>query len=103
MNSSDRNDLSRTLADWRVNPTADSNFRPAVWQRIQQRTYNTWAAYMQARLAGWSIAAVIVVGGATFTGHSLAQAKIDQERDQMVVSYLGNLDPRVMAEVRLEK
>jgi hypothetical protein len=29
-----------------------------------------------------------------------ARAKLDSSREQMVVSYLGNLDPRVMAKLR---
>lgn len=101
MNSSPPNDpFSRTLAEWRVNPKPDPTFRPAVWQRIMQHSRETWAAYMRAHLVVWTVtgAAALVVAG--WTGHSFAQAKIDSSREQMVVSYLGNLDPRVMAKLR---
>ena len=73
MNPSDPNDLSRTLADWRVNPKADPNFRPAVWQRIQQRSRETWGSYVQGHLAGWAVASVVAVVGATFTGPDTAE------------------------------
>lgn len=100
MNPSDPNDLSRTLAEWRVNPKADPNFRPAVWQHIQQRSRETWGSYVQGHLAGWAVAAVVTVVGATFTGHALAQSKIEAGREEMAVSYLVNLDPRVLANLR---
>lgn len=100
MNPSDPNDLSRKLADWQVNPKADPNFRPAVWQRIQQRSRDTWGSYVQGHLAGWAVAALVAVVGATFTGHALAQSKIEAEREEMAVSYLVNLDPRVLANLR---
>ena len=97
MKPSDSDDLSRALADWRVDPQPNPNFRPAVWERIRKRNRDTWAAYVQAHLLGWSAAAALAVVAATLTGHSLARAQIDAEREQMVVSYLSNLDPRVLA------
>ncbi len=101
MNPSPPNDpFSRTLAEWRVNPKPDPNFRPAVWQRIKQRSRETWAAYVRTHIVAWTVAgaAALVAGG--WTGHSFARAKTDSSREQMVVSYLGNLDPRVMAKLR---
>ncbi len=100
MNSPDSNKpLSRTLAAWRVSPKPDPNFRPAVWERIRQRTRETWASYVQAHLATWAIVAGIAVAAAGWTGHSVARAQLDAEREQMVVSYLSELDPRVMAKL----
>ena|SRR5687768_13631769 len=101
MNPSDPNDpFSQTLADWRVNPKPDPNFRPAVWQRIKQRTQNSWTAYLRAHLGGWSLVAAIAMMAAGWAGHSVAQAKLEESREKMVVSYLVNLDPRVMAKQR---
>ena len=77
MNPPEPNDLFRTLAEWRVNPRPDPNFRPAVWQRIKQGTRDTWAAYVQTHLLGWSMAAAIAVVGATFAGHAVARAIAD--------------------------
>jgi hypothetical protein len=101
MNLPDPHDpLSRTLATWQVHPPADPNFRPAVWRRLQRQTQETWSSYVRSHFAGWALVAGVAVGVAGWTGHSVAQAKLDADRDQMVVSYLGNLDPRVMAKLR---
>lgn len=101
MNSSDPNDrLSRVLGDWRVQPSADPNFRPAVWQRIRQRTRETWAGYVRTHLAAWSVAAVVAMGMAGWTGLTAGRAQLDAKRDAMVVAYLVELDPRVQAKLR---
>jgi hypothetical protein len=98
MNPSDPNDtFSRTLADWRVTPRLDPNFRPAVWQRIRQRTRDSWTGYVRAHRVSWSVVGALAVLAAGWTGRSVAQARLDAGREQMVVSYLGNLDPRVLA------
>ena len=95
-----RDSLSETLTAWRVKPVSNSNFRPAVWQRIQPRAGDTWTGYIRAHLAGWSAVALVAVGVAGWTGHAAAQSKLKSSREQMVVSYLGELDPRVMAKLR---
>jgi hypothetical protein len=101
MNSSDPHDsLSGTLADWRVQPKADPNFRPAVWQRIRQKTHETWATYVRAHLAAWSIAAFATVVIAGVAGVSAGRAELSDQRETMVVSYLVELDPRVQAKLR---
>lgn len=94
--------LSDTLQAWRVTPRSSPNFRPAVWARIQRerRAGETWAAYMRTHLVGWTVGATLVVVAAGWSGHWAARAKIEAGREQMVVSYLGNLDPRVMAKLR---
>ena len=100
MNSPDQNDsLSRTLAEWRVRPPTAPNFRPAVWERIKQRTRDTWAGYLRAHLVSWSLAGVMAVLAAGWTGPNVAQAKLDAGREKMVVSYLVDLDPRVLAKL----
>jgi anti-sigma factor RsiW len=101
MHPTDANDrLSATLQSWRVNPPRDPNFRPAVMERIRRNARETWPGYVRSHLLGWSAAAVLAAIAAGWTGHAAARAKIDDHRDQMVVSYLGNLDPRVMAKLR---
>jgi hypothetical protein len=98
MNPSEPNDpLSRMLASWRVTPRRAPGFRPAVWERIRERSRETWAHYVRGHLVGWGVAAVVAVAAAGWTGHSLASTKLAAERDQMVSSYLGELDPRVIA------
>jgi hypothetical protein len=101
MNSPEPPDpLSRTLAEWQVRPRADPDFRPAVWQRIQQRGRETWDTYVQARLAAWTVVALVTVGAAGWAGVSAGKARLSAEREAMVVSYLVELDPRVQARLR---
>lgn len=101
MNPSEQNDsLSPTLAAWRVSPPPDPNFRPAVWDRIKQHSRETWAAYIRGHVVAWSVTAALAFVVAGWTGHTVAQAKLDASREQMVVNYLGELDPRVIANLR---
>jgi hypothetical protein len=100
MNPSDPDpSLSRVLADWQVTPKSDPRFRPAVWQRIQVSTRETWATYVRAHLVGWTVATSLAVAAAVWTGQNAAQAKLEASREQMVVSYLVDLDPRVLAKL----
>lgn len=101
MNSPEESDsMSRTLAEWQVQPKADPNFRPAVWQRIRQRGRETWATYVQAHLATWAVVAFVTVGAAGWAGMSAGKARLSAAREAMVVSYLVELDPRVQAKLR---
>lgn len=101
MNPSDPNErLSAALASWRVTPPRDPNFRPAVLERIRQTARVTWSDYVRAHLVGWSTAALVAIAAAGWAGRAVAQARMENHREQMVVSYLGNLDPRVMAKLR---
>lgn len=101
MTPTDPNDrLTEALASWRVTPPPDASFRPAVWQAIQRRSRETWAAFVRSHLLGWSLAAAAAVAVAGWTGHSAARARLESGREEMVVSYLGNLDPRVLAKHR---
>jgi hypothetical protein len=100
MNSEPNDPLQHALASWRVQPAADPNFRPAVWNLIRQRARESWGGYLRAHLAGWSVAAALAVVAAGWAGRTVAQSKLDASREQMVVSYLGDLDPRVLAKIR---
>ncbi len=73
---------------------------PAVWQRIKQRSRETWTAYLRAHLVAWTVTGTAALVVAGWTGHSFARAKVDASREKMVVSYLSNLDPRVIAKLR---
>lgn len=101
MHSPESNDpLSRTLAAWRVSPVSNPNFRPAVWQRIGAQARESWAGYVRAHALGLSVAALVVVGAASWTGRAAVKAQLNAEREAMVVAYLTNLDPRVQAKLR---
>ena len=101
MNSPEPNDpISRALAEWRVEPKADPNFRPAVWQRIRQRSRETWITYVQAHAAAWSVLAVVAVTAAGWIGVSAGRSRLAEQREAIVVAYLVELDPRVQAKLR---
>ena len=89
--------LSRTLADWRVEPSANPNFRPAVWARIRDRSRETWTTYVRSHLAAWGVATACVVALSSWAGLTAGKAKLEAARDEMVVAYLVELDPRVQA------
>jgi hypothetical protein len=95
-----RDPLSDTLATWRLDPPADPGFRAAVWERIRAGSQETWAAYVRGHRLGWATLAVFAIGIAGWAGHTAAEAKLEAGRERMVVHYLGNLDPRVLAKLR---
>lgn len=101
MNPPERPDsLSTTLQSWRVQPPRDPGFRAAVWERVAQRSRETWSGYVRTHRLAWTMAAFAVVTVAGWTGRTAARAKIDADREAMVVTYLAELDPRVQARVR---
>ena len=95
-----RDTLSAALHRWRVDPPADPNFRQAVWQRLDARARETWPAYLRSHATAWSLAAVVIMGTAAFSGSALAKAHLRAGREAMVVTYLVELDPRVQAVLR---
>ena len=89
--------LSEALRDWRVNPPADPDFRPAVWRRLGRQRAATWPVYLRSHATTWSLAAVLALGAAAYSGSALARARVRADREAIVVSYLVDLDPRVQA------
>jgi hypothetical protein len=96
MNTS-RDNLTEVLRIWRVKPPADPGFRAAVWQRIGRPPEVSWPAYLRAHTAAWSLACLLVLGVAGLAGRTVAQARVQADREAIVVSYLVELDPRVQA------
>lgn len=96
MNTS-RDNLTEVLQRWRVKPPAGPGFRAAVWRRIGRPVEVSWLTYLRAHTAAWSLAAVLTLGVAGFAGRALAQARVQADREAIVVSYLVELDPRVQA------
>jgi hypothetical protein len=92
-----RDSLSAVLQRWRVEPPADPGFRPAVWQRLDARARESWPAYLRSRATAWSLAAVVMLGAAAYSGTALAHSRVRADREAMVVNYLVELDPRVQA------
>jgi hypothetical protein len=56
--------------------------------------------HLRAHRVSWSAAAFLAIVAAGWIGHAFAQARLDEHREQMVVEYLSDLDPRVMAKAR---
>lgn len=96
----DHDPLAGPLAAWRIDPPADPNFRPAVWRRLDRIRRQSWTAYLRSHLAAWSLVAVLAVCAAGWAGRSAAQAELAADRERMIFSYLGDLDPRVLAVTR---
>jgi hypothetical protein len=96
MNTS-RDKFSEALQGWRVKPPSDPGFRAAVWRRIQHQGEATWPAYLRAHTAAWSVAAALAFSVAGLAGRAIAQARVQADREAMVVSYLVELDPRAQA------
>ena len=92
--------LSDALQRWRIQAVPNRNFRDSVWQRIDRRARLTWSEYLHGHLIGWSVAAIVALIAASWSGHAMAQARLDAERDAMVVSYLSGLDPRVLTKLQ---
>lgn len=99
MNTS-RDNLSEVLRGWRVTPPADPTFRHSVWQRIGDQTRVTWPVYLRAHPTAWTLAAVLAVSAAGYTGSTLARTQVQADREAMVVTYLTDLDPRVQAMIK---
>ncbi len=94
------NSLSGVLRRWRVTPPANPNFRHAVWHRVNARVRESWPVYLRSHATAWSLAAVVMLGGAAYSGSALAQARARADREAMVVTYLVDLDPRVQAALK---
>ena len=98
MNSSDPGkSYSRVLADWRVTPTRDPQFRPAVWARINAARLNpTWAGYLRAHVALLTGAIALALVAGAWTGRGQARQRVAGERTAMAAAYVRALDARVM-------
>lgn len=98
MNPSKSDDpLSVTLADWRVAPPRDPQFRAAVWGRIEgKRGAPTWSVYLRAHAALVAGALAVAVVAGSLLGRGEARARVEAERTAMVNDYVQSLDARAM-------
>src|SRR5688572_6550547 len=94
-----RDPLASLLQRWRIRPARNRNFRDQVWQRMDRDTRLTWGGYVRGHRVGWSVTAMLALIVAGWGGHAMARARLDAERDAMVVSYLSGLDPRVITKL----
>ena len=89
--------LTRALADWRVAPRRDPQFRTAVWARIEAaRSAPSWNGYARRHapaLAG-ALAVALVLGA--WVGREQARARVAADRDVIARAYVQALDARTM-------
>ena len=94
--------LSKLLAAWKVHPTTDPNFCSSVYRKIEYNTTSREGTslrdYLRPHRAAWAAATLVLLLASTWTGHALADHKARKVRDAMVVAYLSDLDPRIVAE-----
>lgn len=89
--------LARTLADWRVAPPRNPQFRRAVWARLEgARSAPTWGSYVRghATLVAGALALAVVLGAVT--GREQARSRVAAESRQLAASYVEGLDARNM-------
>jgi len=89
--------LTKLLHNWQVTPSPDPNFRHNVWERIRRSKRVTWLGYLKSHATIWFISATMAMVVAGYTGNSLARSHVRTDRENLVVTYLVNLDPRVQA------
>jgi hypothetical protein len=100
MDSDPNNRLSRALEQWRLRPARDPNFRAAVWQRIDAVANLSWSAWLRNHRLSWSVAAAFALIVAGWGGRTLAETRLNAQRESMVVAYLSELDPRVLTKLQ---
>jgi hypothetical protein len=99
MSSPPDDPLSRVLADWRVTPRRNPQFRSEVWARLASRgpaADDSWIGYARAHAATvTALLALAVVIGA-IGGHERARARLEAESGQIATAYVQSLDARTM-------
>lgn len=89
--------LTQVLADWRVAPSTDAEFRTGVWARIARaRREVAFAGFVRAHAVPCAALLVVALGVGAWTGRERARARADAERAVIVNSYVSGLDARTM-------
>ena len=89
--------LHGALQGWRVSPATDPAFRSQVWERIRNRPDTPWSDYLRAHAAVLSLASILALGAAAWSGGALARSRVRADREAIVMTYLVDIDPRVQA------
>jgi hypothetical protein len=99
MSSPPDDPLSRVLADWRVTPRRNPQFRREVRARLAPggtAVDGSWISYARAHVATvTALLALAVVVGA-IGGHERARARLEAESGQIATAYVQSLDARAM-------
>lgn len=98
MNSEKQEDrLSRELADWRLRPPRDPNFRASVWAGISRARFAPgFGVYVRSHpsLIAGALAIAVVLGG--LAGRTEARERVSHDRAELVRAYVQALDARAM-------
>jgi hypothetical protein len=98
MNTPEPDDsISSLLADWRVIPRRDPQFRTAVWRRLEAtRRASSWTTYARAHAALVAGALTVALVAGALTGREWARARVEAESDRLADSYVRAMDARTM-------
>ncbi len=89
--------LVRALADWRVAPSRNPQFRVLVQARLAGAGAELpWGAYARRLLAGVAGALAIALVLGALGGQEIARARAAVHRAQLATVYVQGLDARVM-------
>lgn len=89
--------LTRVLADWRVTPAANPEFRPGVWARIERaRREVAFGEFLRTHAVPCAALLVVALGVGAWTGRERAKTTLEAERTALVANYVQGLDARAM-------
>ena len=89
--------LSRALAEWRVEPPRDPQFRAKVWSQIEAEPRDpSWPEYVRGRALWVAGAMVLAATVGALTGSSRARSQANADRTALAAEYVHALDPRWM-------
>jgi len=91
--------LSRALADWRVAPRRNPQFRALVQARLAGAGGELpWSAYARRHLAGVAGALAIALVVGALGGQEIARARAAAQSARLATTYVQGLDARAMAQ-----
>lgn len=90
--------LSRTLADWRVEPRRDPGFRAAVRARLAAPGGLSWGEYLRRHTLPVAAACGLSLLTGGWLGQKQARARAAADREQLAESYVRSLDARTLTQ-----
>lgn len=98
--------LSSTLANWRVEPRRNPQFRAKVWERIHAAATaapgsdsgpsSTWSRFVHAHAGVISVLIAAAVIAGALTGRIEARHGANADRSAIAAAYVHSLDARWM-------
>jgi len=89
--------LPTQLAAWQVRPRLNSQFRAAVWARLEAaRRPSTWARFARAHAPAVSALLVGAAVAGAWSGRTRAQQRTEADRSAIAATYVHSLDARWM-------